>query len=683
MIKAVKKSGLYIVLLFWCSPLAAQQNRHIIDSLKQAFTHAKHDTTKVLLLNELINAVPGNEIEPYNQQLLTIVSSHLNQSDGAVLKKFYTQFYAIGLNNLAFICEEKGATDTALQLYRKSLELNRSIGNKAEISAVLGNIGYVFKSKGNLDTALDYYQQAMDIAVTIGDKRKEANMLNNIGIILSIKGNLLKGQEYYFRALRIAEQNHYVSLHLTCLNSIGGIYSRIGQIDSSLIFYKRALAISEKEHQANINASLLNNIGWIYRDLKQYDTALKYHTKALRIAEKIENKTLTAQSLNGIGTAYYELGLTDTALFYLRKCIVLTEQLGDKLMLSNPYVNMGLVYQKKGLTNKALPCFKKGMELAQQSGSVKSIMIASNSLYQIYKEQGNIQEALRMHEIFKQMTDSIQNDNIRKTTIRMQYQYEYKKKAAADSIRTAQENRINAVKLSQERTQRAALVIILGLVIVAAFFFIRQQRLNEKLKVARLRNHIAGDLHDDVGSTMSTISILSEVAKNNLHEQEKVTTLLDNIGSNSRQLLETLDDIVWSVNPRNDSFAQMIPRMKQLAVELLGNKGISLQFNLPEHPEKIALSMEQRRNLYLVYKEALHNIAKYATASNVAIVVQHQGKKLSMMIRDDGRGFDPATVKKGNGLSNMATRAAAMKGHYSLTSKAGEGTTITLDIPIK
>lgn len=679
---ACKKTRLSILLLLCCSFLHAQQQQHTIDSLKQAFAQARHDTMRVLLLNELINTVPGNEIEAYNQQLLSIIGHNLDQKD-AGLHRFYIQFYAIGLNNLAYIYENKGNADTALLLYRKSLEMHRETGNQVEISAVLGNIGYVYKSKGELDTAFSYYEQAMDIALKAGDKRKEANMLNNMGIILSVKGNFVKAQDYYFRALRIAEKNDYLSLRLTCLNSIGGIYSRLNQTDSALAYFRRALVISEKEHQLSINITLLNNMGGLYKDRKQYDTALAYHTRALQLAEQGNMKQHIASSLSSIAAVYNDLGKPDTALPYLQKGIALLEALNDKLLLSFSYVLAGEAYQQKKNAVQAQLFFQKALDAAQQVRSVRNVMRASGGLYAIYKQQGKVGEALVMHELYKKMTDSLQNDNARNALTRMQYQYEYDKKTIADSIRAAQESRIVAANLARERTQRVALAIILALVVIVSFFFFRQQRLNEKLKVARLRNHIAGDLHDDVGSTMSTISILSEVARNSLDEREKATALLNNIGDNSRQLLEKLDDIVWSVNPKNDSFAQMIPRMKQFAVELLGNKGIKLQFDLPEVPEKITLSMEQRRNVYLIYKEALHNIAKYADATNVSVAVRQHDQQLEMTIRDDGKGFDLATARKGNGLANMMARAKALGGDCAISSIEGKGTTITLKMPFK
>lgn len=220
------------------------------------------------------------------------------------------------------------------------------------------------------------------------------------------------------------------------------------------------------------------------------------------------------------------------------------------------------------------------------------------------------------------------------------------------------------------------------LVFVAAFTLawkLYRYRINQLLKLQRVRNTIAQDLHDDVGSTMTTISILSQVAQQN-KEPETTNKLLSDIGGHSRQLLDKLDDIVWSVNPKNDSLQQITLRMKQLAIDLLGNKNIKVEFDTPTDINSVPMKMENRRNLYLIYKEALHNISKYSQAAQVDVRIVQAGKYIEMNIHDNGIGFDPSTVKKGNGLGNMLERAVQSGGECRVESAVGKGTTITVRI---
>lgn len=676
----LRTSIVCVLMLCFCSVNARQHS--ITDSLRFVLSKATNDTSRVLLLNELINNVPKDSIERFNNEMMSIINRNAQVKDKQ-LQQFYRQYFAIGLNNIAFVFTNKGNRDTALLLYRKSLEINRSLGNKLEIATGLTNIGYVYRSTGKMDSAISYYTKALDIAIEIKDVKKEATLLNNIGIINMINGNLIKAQEYFFGVMRLSEQNDLKTININALNSIGGVYSRLKQSDSALSYFRKGLALSLAANEMSGSVTVMNNIGGEYVKLEQYDSALFYHMRALKTAESTGLNPTIAFSLNALALAYLKINKPDTAIILLKRSEDLLVTSKDKVILSNIAVNMGLAYKAKNEMESAIQYLQKGLELAQATGSVKNIIEASQGLYEIYKQQGRAFDALTMHELYKKMADSLYNDNSRNAVIRMQYQNEYEKKAIGDSLRAAQESGLNKLKISQERTQTIAVIIILILVIIVGVFYVRQSRLNQKLKVARLRNHIAGDLHDDVGSTMSTISILSEVAKNSMEQPEKVTSLLNNIGNSSRELLETLDDIVWSVNPKNDALSLMVPRMKQFALELLGSANVKLSFDVPDDLEHILLSMERRRNVYLVFKEALHNIAKYAHATTVNISLKHTSGRLFMIIKDDGAGFEMINAKKGNGLQNMVERAGLLDGTCDINSSPGKGTKVSLSIPLK
>lgn len=226
--------------------------------------------------------------------------------------------------------------------------------------------------------------------------------------------------------------------------------------------------------------------------------------------------------------------------------------------------------------------------------------------------------------------------------------------------------------------------LIIVIIVAAMVYGLYRYRIGQILKLQRVRNAIAQDLHDDVGSTMTTISILSQVARQKLSSEKESDRILNEIGANSRELLGKLDDIVWSVNPGNDSLQQMSLRMKQLAIDLLGNKGIRMEFIMPENLDGIPLPMQNRRNVYLIYKEALHNISKYAGATNVTVQVSLSQKQLVLVIKDNGIGFDREAVAANgrDGLNNMQQRARQAGGHCTIASLKDAGTTITLKIPL-
>ena len=139
-----------------------------------------------------------------------------------------------------------------------------------------------------------------------------------------------------------------------------------------------------------------------------------------------------------------------------------------------------------------------------------------------------------------------------------------------------------------------------------------------------------------------------------------------------------MSDIVWAVNPDNDSFEDIILRMRSLAFNLLRAKNIEFTFRASESLNDIKLSMEKRRNLYLIFKESLNNLVKYSEATLVSIQLFSEDSLVKLIIRDNGKGFDPLLPANGNGLNNMQIRAKEMKAQIKIESTIGEGTSTEL-----
>jgi signal transduction histidine kinase len=145
--------------------------------------------------------------------------------------------------------------------------------------------------------------------------------------------------------------------------------------------------------------------------------------------------------------------------------------------------------------------------------------------------------------------------------------------------------------------------------------------------------------------------------------------------------MDTMSDIVWSVNPKNDEFGSVVMRMREFAAETLEAKNISLQFNSQESLQNLELPMELRKDFYLFFKEAINNAAKYSQAKQVWIDLAQQNNEITLKIKDDGRGFDTTQVKRGNGLHNLQERATRLKGILQLDSAINQGTRIQLTFP--
>ena len=224
-------------------------------------------------------------------------------------------------------------------------------------------------------------------------------------------------------------------------------------------------------------------------------------------------------------------------------------------------------------------------------------------------------------------------------------------------------------------TQTVWFIFLIALIVAAILYLIYQYRLQQVKKVQTIRNTIASDLHDDIGSTLNSISIYSEVAK---QQAGKEIPALEMIGLNSRKIIESMSDIVWTINPENDSFEKIIVRMRSFAYQLLKAKKVEYTFEVDERLNSIALPMQVRKNFYLVFKEAITNIIKYSEASRVSIDLFEKNKIIMLRIRDNGKGIPVNAQTLGNGLMNMTRRAKEISAELNIISANGGGTEIEL-----
>lgn len=224
---------------------------------------------------------------------------------------------------------------------------------------------------------------------------------------------------------------------------------------------------------------------------------------------------------------------------------------------------------------------------------------------------------------------------------------------------------------------------VLIILLLAGFFYaLYRFRYQQLLKLQHVREKISKDLHDEVGSTMSGISILGAIIQQKMPDNPLIKNFTDRIVEDSKRVGDTLDDIVWSVKPQNDQLDQLLIRMKRFASDLFDAEDIRYQFDLPESTEQIKLSMDERYDIYLIFKEAVNNLAKYAKCTEVKIKIEAKKHSLFMQIKDNGIGFNPNQQTERNGIRNMRSRTENLGGKINIISEKDKGTDIQLEIPL-
>ena len=318
------------------------------------------------------------------------------------------------------------------------------------LGVALNNAGYLATNQGDIPKALEYLHRSLKIQEEVNDKKGVASSLINIGFIHDGQGDLTKAIEYYQRSLIILEEIKDKVGIADCLNNIGNIYQKQEQIDKALEYFLKSLKAREEEDDKRGIANSMNNIGLIYYKKKNYTKALEYYHESLKISENLPDKRGIALSSNLIATTLQNIGKSKEA-------------------------------QKYAI---------RSLSTAKELGYPDNIRRAAMILKEIYKSQNNYENALEMYELERLMRDSIFNTQSRKASIKKQLQYQYEKKAAADSVKNAEEQKVkNALltaqqaQLKQEKTQRLALYG--GLVLVIAFlgFVFNRFRVTQKQKV--------------------------------------------------------------------------------------------------------------------------------------------------------------------------------------------------------
>jgi ligand-binding sensor domain-containing protein/signal transduction histidine kinase len=239
--------------------------------------------------------------------------------------------------------------------------------------------------------------------------------------------------------------------------------------------------------------------------------------------------------------------------------------------------------------------------------------------------------------------------------------------------------------------QRWWFLTLAALGIITVIYFIYRFRVRRLIELERVRTRIATDLHDDIGASLSRMAILSEVVKRQKGTNgEQSTDMLSEIADSARGLVDSMSDIVWSIDPRRDDLRNVVQRVRQFASDVLEAQSIEWDFQVPQELDRIRLGPEQRRHLYLIFKEAINNIARHADCRRVSLSINFDARSLRCEITDDGSGFVPkaptealSNGRGGHGLPNMQARARELGGRLEVDSNPGGGTRLKLTFPLK
>lgn len=305
----------------------------------------------------------------------------------------------------------------------------------------------------------------------------------------------------------------------------------------------------------------------------------------------------------------------------------------------------------------------------------------------LYRALGDVRAAMERQDRLIAAMEHSGLEQRRRQMERIEATAAFEREQAAFAASRAAERAEAQAALQRVRTQRAMVIIVSLLVLTIAVLLLNRYRLKRRLQVEQLRARLSRDLHDDIGSTLSSINILSNLArKRAMHVADAdVTASLDKISDRSQRLMREMSDIVWSVDPRKDTLEELLVRMRDFASTVLEAKGLAYTVDLPSDVPVIPLHAEVKNHLYLIFKEAINNAVKHAEASKVDVLIELNGMALRMEVTDNGRGFaarETIHAPGGNGMRNLRSRAKEVKANLQVSSGPGNGTSIVLCLPL-
>jgi two-component system, NarL family, sensor histidine kinase UhpB len=508
-------------------------------------------------------------------------------------------------------------------------------------------------------------------------KKYYQNSLNTLVITYGQFGDRDNATKYSMQLIEFQRVNNLKPYIGFPYHQIGDNLAFYKKYDQALKYYEKYLEIETKNNNL-VNISVAENaLGINYNLMKKYSEAMKHLQRALGIAEKVDYQLLQGDILINIGKIYKQKGDLIKTEQILKKCELINRKADATVAIGRICQELGDLYLLQKKYALAEQYYLETLLRAKQADDPVNLFAILQVLAKFYGETNDYKKAYQYKleaEIAKDSSFKIETN---KNTENLLRKYEAKEKEQEITLL----NEKNEKSSFQNKSLIAGGLLLFLLTGVSAVFFVNRTKLKRLEESQKLRNRIAADLHDEIGSTLSSILLISGMAKKT-DNVEKNSKMFTKIHTDSQHVMESVDEIIWSVNPVNDSLQGIMLRLREYAQPLAESKNIAFEFKADEAIENLNLPMEIRRNLYLIVKEAINNLIKYSEATKASVYFQQDKKGIVVTIKDNGKGFDTEMITTRNGLKNMQIRAKEIHGKMVIESKIGHGAEIVLSFEL-
>ncbi len=588
-----------------------------------------------------------------------------------------SKYAALAYNDFGYTYGQKSEPQKQAACLIKALEMYDKIRNPdiKEVAIVLSNLSTLYYSLGQKEKAIEYGEKSILLRKKIGDISKLSLGYCNLSqIYLGVNND--KAREYQQLGVKYAEETGDASRMISAYISSSLIAGSQKDYTKSMEYEKKAIALLEKSRKDPVMLSRRYiAVGIDYQENGDSLAAIGYFNKALQLSERLKNNT-------NLRDAYYHLTLFfkqhnnyTEAYNNFKKYI----DYRDSIVNEHTNANVAEIETKYQTAKKDNEITKLNADqrIKELQIEKQNALIAGNKLEAQRKEKEI--ELLSQAKELQELKIKQQNEQLEKQQLLA--------KNNAQQLQLAEkEKQLQQRQLKNSKMIRDFILGGVGLLVLLGYFLFNRYQLKRKIKeqeaLLEVRSNIAKELHDEVGSALTSIKILSEVSGKHLaRDQAKASAFLQKITEQSTAAQQGISDIVWSVKPENDKMENMVIRMREYIAHTLESKNIQTTIDIDENILDETLDMSQRRDFLMIFKEAVNNIAKYACATHLHVRLEKQDDEIHLKIADNGKGFDPDKQTSSSGLKNMRTRAAALNGRIGITSQFNKGSTVDLFIP--
>jgi two-component system, NarL family, sensor kinase len=559
------------------------------------------------------------------------------------------------------------------------------------------------------DTGLVYGNQALILSQKLKWNKGTAETLRNIGTYYYSRANYPQSLDYYLRSLKMEEAGGNKKGIASCLSNIGLVYKSEGAYNKALDYYSDAFEIDSVLLNKKGMAADLGNIGTAYKGQSNFSKALEYHKKALKLYTELKNSRGMAINFGSIGNVYKSMSNYDPALENYFESLKIYEKIGNKSGITITLNNIGYVYMQQKKNKLAGEYFIKSLKISAESGLTKQVMEVEENLSDLYRSTGDYRKAFDHYRNAMSLKDSIFNEEKNKEITRKEMTYEFEKKEAATQAeynkKTALQNaEITITKAEVERKNTITYILVASILLIILLSYLiynryklkqeavlsaellKQQDLRSKAIIEAEENErmrIAQDLHDGIGQILSA-------AKLNLSSLENKLNLAET-GSQSafKNVMDLVDDSVKEVRSVSHSMmpnallkSGLVAAIREFINKLSGIDQLKIDLEITGLNQRLESTTETI--LFRVLQEIMSNILKHSQATHITIQLVKHDKELTMLIEDNGIGFDikKTSESAGIGLKNITSRIKFLQGRVDFDSSAGKGTTVIIEVPV-